>query len=201
MLGGNTHYSVEKARLLCLDKHAEPRPNFYVDLPLDVSRLIEKLEFSTANKTLNAAAEKNSLQTTLAEQLRLPALLATSTTPESSRVRAASEWCFDSYASESQTLAFLQVCIGLEALFGEDSESEALTKTLADRCAYLLGTSVKGRSSIRDNFRALYKARSKIAHGNALSLAASERGYMEWGRNVLEYAIAKELKYLGLEKA
>lgn len=201
LLGSNTHYSIEKARLLCLDKHAEPRPNFYVDLPLDASRLIQKLEFSTVNKTLTAAAEKNTLKTTLVEQFRLPALLATSTTPESSRVRAASEWCFDSYASESQTLAFLQVCIGLEAIFGEDSDSEALTKTLANRCAYLLGTSVKERSSIRDKFLALYKARSKIVHGNVLSLAASERGHLEWGRIVLEYAIAKELRHLGLEKA
>lgn len=198
--GANTHFSIERARLICIDHTPNARDNFYIDLPLDVSRLLERIEFSRTHKVLNLNLEKDALATIVGELFHLPALLSANTSRDSIRVRAASEWCFDSYASESETLSFLQICIGLEALLGDDAEGESLTKTLADRCAYLLGTSVKGRNSIRDSFRSLYKARSKIVHGNALSLAESERVYMNWGRGILEYAIAKELKFLGLDK-
>lgn len=130
---------------------------------------------------------------------RLPSLLMMSNEPEAARVKSAMEWCFDSYATENTTLSFLQTCFGLEALFGEESGSENLTKTLADRCAYLTGTNIKGRKTIRDNFKSLYEIRSKIVHGSATSLGSNETHYLSWGRNVLEVSILKEVKHLDLD--
>ena len=75
-----------------------------------------------------------------------------------------------------------------------------MTKTLADRCAYLVGSDIKGRRTIRENFRALYSVRSKIVHGCVGALAADEERYLDWGKSILEYSIFKEIKHLALEK-
>jgi len=58
---------------------------------------------------------------------------------------------------------------------------------------------VKGRSTIRERFRELYKIRSKLVHGGRTVLEAEQGFHLHWGRGVLEYAIFKEIKHLRLE--
>jgi hypothetical protein len=182
---GLSHHKLEKTHIICIDKGDGPPPQFGVELPLSASRLLASLEFAESNKAVQAAIEESRLESFLKAQFQQPALLMATTMPEANRVRAASEWCFNSNATESETLSFLQVCIGLEALLGDETDNEGLTKTLADRCAYLIGSSIRARALIRAKFSDLYKTRSKIVHGNAVSLGQNERGHLDFGRATL----------------
>lgn len=116
-------------------------------------------------------------------------------------VKSAIEWAFDSAIEDNETVSFLQMCIGLEAILGEETGRESLTETLADRCAYLLATDIEGRKKIRYNFRELYRLRSKLVHGRAMRINDSEKGFLEWGKRVLNCVIIKEMKDLNLSEA
>jgi len=200
LLGGLTHYSVQKTKLECVDTTSNTKRVVSIELPLDVSKLLESLDLDRSNKQVAAALDAKNINLLLANHFRLPALLMANAEPESGRVKSAIEWCFDSYTTENTTMSFLQTCIALEAIFGDDVDNDNLTKTLADRCAYLVGTDIRGRKKIRENFKQLYTIRSKLVHGSATSLAADERHFLDWGRSILEYSIFKELKHLNLEQ-
>jgi hypothetical protein len=107
---------------------------------------------------------------------------------------AAAEWAFESAGSSNQTVAFLQLCIALEAILGDEAASEGLTKTLSDRCAYLLGYTVETRSKIRESFSELYKHRSKLVHGRRVNLDDDASRSLHWGRRVLDAILKKELR-------
>lgn len=115
---------------------------------------------------------------------------------DASAIKAAVEWFYDSLTTNNQTISFLQTCIGLEAIFGDEVESEGLTKMLANRCAYLLGQSIQNRREIRSRFSKLYEVRSKLVHGRKLRLSDEELSHLEWGRKTLGSAIKKELGML-----
>lgn len=205
VFGGLTHYQVEKAKLVSVDKTAGANRVVSSELPLDVSKLLKSSELDVADSVMESATSTNTLMRYLKSAFRLPSLLMENDEVEAKRIKAASQWCFDSYATENDTMSFLQTCFGLESLFGEDSgedskeEHTPLTRTLADRCAYLVGTDIKGRKTIRQKFRELYAIRSKLVHGTSTFLDPSQAHYLRWGRTVLEYAIMKEIKHLAME--
>jgi len=114
------------------------------------------------------------------------------------RIKSAIEWYIDSYTTENTTISFLQICIALEAIFGDDNGREGITKTLADRCAYLIGTSIQDRKKIRERFEKLYSVRSKLVHGSVASLTHDERQNLEWGREIAIQSIQKEIMNLKL---
>jgi hypothetical protein len=103
------------------------------------------------------------------------------------------EWAIDASATENQTIRFLQICIALEAILGEEAPSEGLTKTLADRCAYLVSKDIRRRRAIREDFQKLYGARSKLVHGRRRSLHAAEAVLLEWGERLLQEVIDREI--------
>jgi hypothetical protein len=109
-------------------------------------------------------------------------------------IKSALEWAFDSQIEENETISFIQVSIGLEAILGEETGREPLTETLADRCAYLLGNTIENRKKIRRKFRDFYKLRSKLVHGRSMRLKDNEREFLWWGRKVLDGVILKEIK-------
>jgi len=199
LLGVLTHYTVPKAKLVCVDKASGGERIVTVELPLEVSKLLGSLDFDTSSKSIAGAIESKQTASFLNGYFRLPASLMETNASEANRIKSAIEWCFDSYATDNTTMSFLQTCFGLEALFGDDVETDGVTRTLADRCAYLVSTNIKGRTTIRENFRQLYSIRSKIVHGNSTSLAPEQRHLLSWGRTILEYAIFKELKHLELK--
>lgn len=200
LLGGLSHYSVPKAKLVCVDKASGGERIVSIELPVEVSKLLGSLDLDISNKDISTAIDSGRTADLLNGYFRLPAALMESNAPEASRVKSAIEWCFDSYATDNTTVSFLQTCFGLEALFGDDAETDGVSRTLADRCAYLVSTNIKGRSTIRENFKQLYTIRSKIVHGNASSLVPDQRHFLNWGRTILEYAIFKELKHLELQQ-
>jgi hypothetical protein len=216
-LVGLSHHSVPKGQLVCVDKQCGGQRIFSIELPLEVSKLLGSLDLDKSkiellprlSETFGNLDKNNSKDkiTSLSEwgtgkllksYLRPPADLMELDSPEACRVKSAIEWCFDSYATDNTTMSFLQTCFGLESLFGDEVESKDLNRTLADRCAYLIGNNIKARSNIRDSFKQLYSIRSKIVHGIASSLAPDQRRFLDWGRNVLECSIREEIKHLEL---
>lgn len=116
--------------------------------------------------------------------------------PEAEKLRAAIKWYFDSVAEKDPTISFLQICIGLEALLGGSEQSKGVTDTLADRCAYIIGSTFKTRSISREKFKKLYQIRSKIVHGNSIRLDEKEENIKDWGLLALEQCTKKELQLL-----
>jgi len=117
----------------------------------------------------------------------------------STTIKTAIEWAFDAASNENETIAFIQTCIGLEAILGDESDRESLTETLADRCAYLIGTNLEKRSKIKANFKKLYNLRSKLVHGRSVRLKYEDKDYLDWGRNILDYVISKEMINLNID--
>lgn len=99
----------------------------------------------------------------------------TDDTSDAIRIKTALEWEFESNRSENQTVSFVQACIGLEALLGDNDQDEPLVTRLADRCAYLLGKGGAARADLRKKFRSMYDIRSKLIHGRKARLDPHER--------------------------
>ena len=197
---GFTHHQIKKSNIVSVDNAYEEPKISTVELPIDICRLLSNVDINWNGDMISKAVERNELDKAVSGLLRKPIQLIECSEEEANRVKAAIKWCFDSYVVENQTLAFLQVCIGLEALLGDAEYSGALTETLADRCAYLIGDNIKGRKKIKKNFKELYEVRSKLVHGNASELNSDQSWYLNWGKTVLEYAILKEMKHLNLGK-
>jgi hypothetical protein len=113
-------------------------------------------------------------------------------------IKTAVEWAFDSSLEQNETISFMQTCIGIEAILGEETGRESLTETLADRCAYLLAKTIGARKIMRNEFRKLYKLRSKIVHGRIINLNDKEQYYLDWGKRILGLIIEKEISLLKL---
>lgn len=108
-------------------------------------------------------------------------------------ITTALQWAFEAAASSNQTVAFIQLCIGLEALLGDDQTKDRITTTLADRCAYSLKGSFGFRNKVRKDFKELYDHRSKLVHGRRLRIDSSALASFRWGTYVLEKLIRNEL--------
>ena len=113
-------------------------------------------------------------------------------------IKSAIEWAFDSHANDNDTLAFIQACIGIEAVIGDDTKDN-ITATLADRCAYLLGDSISARKKIRENFEKLYDIRSKVVHGRKACLDDEQRHFLDYAQIMLKRVIWKEISFIGTE--
>ncbi len=116
--------------------------------------------------------------------------------PDAERIKTALEWAFDSEQSGNQTLGFIQACVGLEALLGDDDQEEPLTTRLADRCAYLLGKTHADRTSIRKRFKAMYAVRSKLIHGRTPRLTHSDAEHLFFAQITLSEVVTAEMRSL-----
>ncbi len=115
---------------------------------------------------------------------------------DAQRIRTALEWSFDSEQNDNQTLSFIQACVGLEALVGDDDQDEPLVSRLADRVAYLLGQNHEDRIGIRKRFRTIYDIRSKIIHGRRARLKPADASELYLARGMLGDVITEETNRL-----
>ena len=161
--------------------------------PPKFETLLETFE----NKEIPTSNDKAKI---LKKRLRYPEkLLKTSDNDENTEpIKSAIEWAFDSHANDNDTLAFIQACIGIEAVIGDDTKDN-ITATLADRCAYLLGDSISARKKIRENFEKLYDIRSKIVHGRKACLDDEQRHFLDYAQIMLKRVIWKEISFIGTE--
>ena len=161
--------------------------------PPKFETLLETFE----NKEIPTSNDKAKI---LKKRLRYPEkLLKTSDNDENTEpIKSAIEWAFDSHANDNDTLAFIQACIGIEAVIGDDTKDN-ITATLADRCAYLLGDSISARKKIRENFEKLYDIRSKVVHGRKACLDDEQRHFLDYAQIMLKRVIGKEISFIGTE--
>lgn len=113
---------------------------------------------------------------------------------DADRIRAALEWHFDADTADNQTVAFLQRCIGLEAILGDDEQSRTvpLTDRLADRYAYLMGQTASERVELRTHFRKVYARRSDLVHSRKAGANVDFRTEFE-AQDMLSKVIRKEV--------
>lgn len=127
-------------------------------------------------------------------------LLKTSDNNEDSEsIKTAIEWAFDSHTNDNDTLAFIQACIGIEAVIGGNDTKEKTTSILADRVAYLLGNSILARKNIKEKFEKLYDIRSKVVHGRKAYLDDEQRHFLHYAQNMLSRLIWKEISFIETE--
>ncbi|MGZ5858711.1 MAG: hypothetical protein ACXWJK_15880 [Burkholderiaceae bacterium] len=171
-------------------------------LPIGIGRRTDKLCLNEESKAIQKAKSdgKEAFEKCFLSMLNHPVLLLSHEGVDSVPIRSAIEWAYEAASTENDTIAFIQVCIGIEAILGDETTSESITSKLADRCAYLLGNDISGRRTIRGRFLDLYRCRSKLAHGRAIRLKNDERVHLNWGKDVLNYLIKKEMKHLNLGK-
>lgn len=200
-LGGRSHY-VPNLVSTVFDSEMQSEVHATTLLPIGISRHTDKLCLNEDNRDYQKAKEAGheAVATFMQAVTRHPSLLLKHQGAGSVPIRSAIEWAYEASTTDNDTIAFIQVCIGLEAILGDDIGNETISAILADRCAYLLGDDMQGRRTIRENFREVYKRRSKLAHGRAIRLQADEWGYFKWAKNVLNYLIMKEMKHLNLGK-
>lgn len=116
-------------------------------------------------------------------------------------VKAAMEWYVDADQTSNETIAYIQRCIGLETLLGDQENKDRVTDKLADRYSYLLGNTISERKSLKNDFLDVYGKRSGIVHGRdyRLKLPFNERNKP---KEMLKNCILRELVgiYSSLQK-
>ncbi len=171
-----------------------------ITLPLSIAFHIHKIILNTSSKKFTDAKQhgEEGIGNLFKSGLNETSYLIKTSHSNAQSVKSAIEWAFDSQVEENETISFIQLCIGLEAILGEETGREPLTETLADRCAYLLANTIESRKKIRSIFREFYSLRSTLVHGRSIRLKDEEKGFLEWGKNVLNGTILKEIKNLKL---
>ncbi|TWI65195.1 hypothetical protein IP91_02602 [Pseudoduganella lurida] len=113
---------------------------------------------------------------------------------QNERIATAIEWLVDSTYVANQTVAFLSVCIGLEALLGDDDNISDMSKRLADRFAYLLGRTPAERKELARSYVDILKKRGKLVHSKQFGLDDEGRELLQTARKYLRRVIDHELK-------
>lgn len=165
--------------------------NCAVPLPIDLSVALASIEPGRLLQSLPKATQPTVF---VASSERLKLLLEDNS-DEAKSIRSAAEWCFNSRVGENDTLSFLQVCFGLEALFG-DGNSESVTRTLATRAAYAVASRISQRKELAERFTKLYEVRSSIVHGKVGRLAPKQMEHFYWGLALLSTGIEVEMAKL-----
>lgn len=182
---------------------ANQEEKYSIRLPSSIASHIQKIIPNASSKMFTDAKQlgEEGIRTLFTNKLNEICNLMKRNDNNAQFVKSAIEWAFDSQIEENETISFIQVSIGLEAILGEETGRESLTETLADRCAYLLANTIENRKTIRDKFRKFYNLRSKLVHGRSMRLEDEETLFLEWGKKVLNYTILKEIKNLKLPEA
>ncbi|WP_462181564.1 hypothetical protein [Pseudoalteromonas gelatinilytica] len=162
--------------------HLDSSYNLIVTLPSDLTLLLNNFKFKDKDVT--------------ATHFSKIAKLLQSNSKGSKRIKSAIEWYIDSTFNKSDSVKFIQTCIGLESLLGDERQDAPLSYTLADRCAYLIATSFEDREKIRSSFREMYRVRSKLVHGTSRNITESEFKHYLSARHFLNEAISNELNNL-----
>ena len=126
---------------------------------------------------------------------RLGRIIRSDADDQAMALRTAAQWYFDATAEDNETNSFIFTSLGFEALLGgkrTDSEGIGVTKLLANRLAYLLGSKRSVRDSMISDFEKFYAIRSAIVHGREPRLSYNAKKVLEQGKYWLKLALSKE---------
>lgn len=189
-----------EAEVLAIDRSTSHPRHFSIDIPQEMRECMASLTVRQAPITtggLLALAMEPKLQSipdTLVNGFTRfrPLFDAPEANQDAQRLWAGLEWAFDSRIAGNETQAFLQACIGIEAVLGDDDVERGLTEKLADRCAYLLGRTISQRREIASSFREIYKVRSHLVHGRRKRLDPSQRVLLDKAQKLLSQILRAE---------
>ncbi len=122
-------------------------------------------------------------------------------TEDANKLLLAAKWLFNSYANGDDLLAYVQAMVCIEIVLGDrgDADEIGLGQTIRNRCAYLIGGSVKDRKEISDSLKLIYQIRSNIVHSGKDKLSKEEFKMLYSLRHYCARVLDKELE-LGLEE-
>ncbi|WP_422353747.1 hypothetical protein [Stenotrophomonas sp. AR026] len=114
------------------------------------------------------------------------------------RLRNAARWYFDSHCGSNDQVRFVQVCIALEILLGDEKQGRetGLSQLMANRCAYLLGRNSRDRENITSGFKKGYDIRSRIVHAGKSLLSTEEKAHFSYMQKLCSSVIQKECREL-----
>lgn len=189
-------FSDKHKRFLSINAKAQCQKfNFFdnhLSFPIAASRYLNELSL-----TKNFSLLKNEMATEMVHvAVNVASELLNNRSDEAARVKSAIDWFIQAEINEDDTMSFIQVCMGLESIFGDNESEGGLTKTLADRCAYLIGRNIAERNEIKDEFKKMYKVRSKIVHGSKSYLTQSEEHLKDRAFIYLRTSISREMRNL-----
>ena len=196
---GLSGYPTEQGSPIFVVYDKEPDTEKYlITLPKIVSEYISKLHIN--EDILKPDRYENDKVKILQNRLQYPIKLLKTpdTDADTEPIKTAIEWAFDSLTNDNETVAFIQACIGLEAILGDEEEEpqKSLQNKLADRCAYLLGKNFSERKKIKEKFIKLYKTRSELIHGRKAELDEERRIFLLFSQDILNRIIWKEISYI-----
>ncbi|HHQ8347813.1 TPA: hypothetical protein ACSUN1_003104 [Salmonella enterica subsp. diarizonae] len=178
-----------KANAICKDYEFF---NFSSSLPISIGKYLNELALTQNFDELEFI--KKSVMTD--STIMIANELLANKSDEAARVKSAIDWLIQSEINEDETMAFIQICMGLESIFGDNDSEGGLTNTLADRCAYLIGRNIAERKEIKDEFKKMYKVRSKIIHGVKSYLTQNEDHIKDRAFHYLNQSILREMRNL-----
>ena len=158
------------------------------------------------NSNLNIASSKyfneikiaeDKYQSYIPEIVKLTNRILGDDTSEAKRIKSAIDWYIHSQSTTDFTMSFIQICIGLESVYGDDNDEGGLTNLLADRCSYLIGKTVSDRKFIKNRFKQIYRMRSKIIHGVGISFNDDSISIKQDATSYLKESINKEIYNMG----
>lgn len=114
------------------------------------------------------------------------------------RIASALEWFLEAKITANQSVSLIYFCIGLEAILGDDSKNKELQikEKLADRVAYMLGNTSTQRIKLKDDFKAIYSARSDLVHAKEPRISKQNIELLGKAETLLSLLITRELKGL-----
>ena len=161
------------------------------NLELSLSKYLNELS------SVTICFDADEVNNTLCTVCKLTEEIIIDKTTEAARIKFAIDWYMQSLFNDDSVMSFIQLCIGLESIYGDDNYEGSLTKSLADRCAYLIGKSIPERKKIQSNIKEIYTFRSKVIHGVVFSHDSKFEEMRDQATFYLSESINMELKSMG----
>lgn len=159
--------------------------------------LTTNLHYSISQYYSEILMLENTDQDLVLKSVALTNQIINDTSYEALRIKSAIDWYIQSTITNDTTMSFLQICIGLESIYGDDNSEGGLTNTLADRCSYLIGRDIKQRKYIKSRFLEIYRVRSKIVHGVNIKNTGDIVSLKNDALNYLKKSINQEITNMG----
>jgi len=159
-------------------------------LPPDLSNYIYNIRFS------DTFIKKENFQKDLWNVFSPALKIINNNDPNYEYIKSSIDWAFEASLNINETFSYIQTCIGIEAILGDDNDNESLTNLLSDRCACLIGQNKIQRKKIKETFKKIYKTRSKLVHGRKLTLSVEEKSLLSQAEAILKLLIIKEIRQL-----
>lgn len=125
---------------------------------------------------------------------KIKKILLVSEKEEFISISTAIEWYEESHFVDNQTVAYLEICIGFEALLqDENGHMEEMTNRLCDRFAFALARSRQERKELAETYRRVLNLRGKLVHSKQARLDDAGRDMLDKARHMLKCLIESEL--------